>query len=368
MTIYLDYNATSPLLPAVAAKMEELALLPLNPSSVHKYGRQARKLVEDARKTLAEYLSVWPNEIIFTASGTEANNLALKGIPDSCLLVAASEHSSVLNVARLRECSKYIPVDSNGLVKLDALVNELQLCNARPLVSVMLVNNETGVIQPIREIAEIVHKHGGLLHCDAVQALGKMRFDFGSLGCDMLTVAAHKVGGPLGVGALVVRNDLVIQPQIIGGGQELRRRAGTENVPAIAGFGWTMEQLPDLSFLAPLKAQMEQEILAKGCGARVMGAETERVLNTSSIIMPGVSSEVQLMNFDLVNICVSAGSACSSGRIEQSHVLIAMGCTDEEAGSAIRISMGWGTTAEDVSRFTQEWVAMCQRLKNKKAA
>ena len=310
--IYLDYNATAPLLPAVREKMLEIDGVALNPSSVHFYGRMARKLVEGSRKTLADALSVWPNEIIFTASGTESNNLALRGAGDFALLLSATEHSSV-RVTGAALGAQSIPVLENGLLNMAALQAQLQLCNKRPLVSVMLANNETGVIQPISEIAQLVHKHGGILHCDAVQALGKLPVDFGALGVDMLSLAAHKIGGPIGAGALVVRNDLALSPILTGGGQELKRRAGTENVPAIAGFGWAVQAMPDLHHQLGWREQLEKALLAASPESVVPGAGAPRLPNTLCITMPGVNSETQLMNFDLAGICVSAGSACSSG-------------------------------------------------------
>lgn len=366
--IYLDYNATAPLLPPLAEKMRAIEGLPLNPSSIHSYGRRAKKYIEDARKTLAELLAVWPDEIIFTASGTESNNMALGGLPNYRLAVAATEHSSVINVAKEKPESIILPVDESGLLRMDALEEALRTSGEKTLVSVMLANNETGVIQPIKEIAERVHAHGALLHCDAVQAFGKMPFDFGTLGADMLTVAAHKIGGPVGVGVLVVRNDLLVRPLLRGGGQEKRRRAGTENVAAIAGFGWLAKSLPDLSQCRKWINDIEKQIVNVSRETLVAGRAAPRLNNTLNLTMPGVSSETQLMNFDLAGICVSAGSACSSGRIEPSHVLRAMGYSDEQANCALRISLGWATTETEVKEFIAKWLEIYQRLGHKHAA
>ena len=366
-SLYMDYNATAPVLPVVAARMDELARLPLNPSSIHAYGREARRLVEATRTRLAEMLSVWPTEIVFTGSGTESNNLAVRGLADSSLVVSAVEHTSVLNVAK-RLGGQFVPVDGQGLLCMRRLEEALQLCNVRPLVSVILANNETGVVQEMAEIAALVHRYGGLLHCDAVQAFGKMPLDFGLLGVDMMTVAAHKIGGPVGVGALVVRSGISLNAQMVGGGQEGRRRAGTENVAAIAGWDALMQHLPDLSQQQGWREAVEAAMLKAAPGARVMGEGVRRLPNTLCITMPGVSSETQLMNFDLSGICVSAGSACSSGRIEASHVLLAMGLEKAEASTALRISGGWGTSEADWQAVVQGWVALFARLGAMEAA
>lgn len=351
--MYFDYNATSPLLPVVQERMAELNPLPLNASSVHAMGRKAKQILEESRTTIANHVSAWPDEVIFTAGGTEANNMALKGITDRKLIVAASEHSSVIEIAKAT-AAIILPVHSSGLLDMDALEETLKE-NENALVSVMLVNNETGVIQPIREITSLVHHYNGLMHCDAVQAIGKLSFDFTTLGVDMMTLAAHKVGGPKGVGVLIAKNDVQINPLLIGGGQEKRRRAGTENVVAIAGFAKLIENLPDLSPLASLRERLETEMLEIAPGSLIAGKQADRVTNTVSLISEGISSELQLMHLDLAGICVSAGSACSSGRIEPSHVLQAMGYSKEQASSAIRISMGWGTKESEIKILLRAW-------------
>lgn len=366
--IYLDYNATSPLLPQVRERMEAVAALPLNPSSVHSYGRMAKKLLEDSRKILADYLSVWPDEVLFTASATEANNTALQAFPQLTLAVAATEHSSILSAAKERPDSIILPVDENGLLKLDALESTLQQYGANLLVSVMLANNETGVIQPIAEIAKRVKAAGALMHCDAVQGFGKLPLDFNLLGVDMLTLAAHKVGGPVGVGVLVIRSGLTIHPLLIGGGQEKRRRAGTENIPAIVGMAKLVSNLPSLHPLQEWRHKIETQIFSFSSETKIFGAAVDRIPNTICLTMPHISSETQLMNFDLAGICVSAGSACSSGRIESSHVLKAMGVSEAEASTAIRISMGWGTTETEINQFIEEWRKLWEKLRHKAAA
>ncbi len=398
MPIYLDYNATAPVRPEVIERMQGLLTVPANPSSVHKFGRAARKSLEDARKVVAEAVSAWPNEIIFTASGTEANAMALRGFPDRRVLVSAVEHSSVLKpslrgsetteaiqkknwVASPSDRNDVIPVHSSGLLDLSALDAMLAADETPALVSIMLANNETGVIQPISDIADLCKKHGALLHSDAVQAFGKIPVDFGALSVDLMTISGHKCGGPVGAAALVVRKDLAIMPLLIGGGQELNRRAGTENIPAVAGFARAVE-LFDFGQMQKLRRWldgMESVILSERKRIEgslrsldfaqddniVFGKSAPRLPNTSCVAMPGVGQEVQLMDFDLKGFAVSAGSACSSGRIEVSHVLAAMGVDKGLAGNAIRISGGWATTEAEITAFTNAWRATCERLATK---
>ncbi|MDE3016984.1 MAG: aminotransferase class V-fold PLP-dependent enzyme, partial [Pseudomonadota bacterium] len=264
------------------------------------------------------------------------------------------------------------PVTSSGIVDLSAL-DRLLAGGGPALVSVMLANNETGIIQPIKEVSELTKKYGALLHCDAAQGFGKIPVDFGVLGCDLMTLAAHKCGGPVGAAALVVRRDLPVLPPLTGGGQESGRRAGTENVAAIAGFARAVE-LFDFRHMKALRGwldEMEAEISSPGMGqaggGMVFGKSVSRLPNTSCIAMPGVSNEVQLMDFDLNGFAVSAGSACSSGRIEPSHVLAAMGVPEASSRSAIRISGGRQTTEQDITSFTEAWKRMYQRLSRRHA-
>ncbi len=374
MSIYLDYNATAPLRPEVRARVSELLAMPSNPSSSHRFGRDAKKHLEDARKTIAEAVSVFPNEIIFMSCGSEANATALRGFTGRHVLVSAVEHSSVLrhpvegrdphpssstrsDVDSGLRRNDIIGVDANGIVDVAALDGLLaQTPNA--LVSIMLANNETGVLQPIREAAEICKKHGALLHTDAVQALGKIPVDFTALGVDMMTLAAHKMGGPVGAAALVVRQDLAIAPLLTGGGQELRRRAGTENIAAIGGFAKAVE-LVDLAQMQRLRGwldAMEQQLAA--AGAQIFGKASSRLANTSCLAIGSLSQEVMLMKLDLAGFAVSAGSACSSGRIEPSHVLSAMGVENALAAQAIRISGGWETTEDEIEGITTSLLAV----------
>jgi cysteine desulfurase len=368
--IYLDYNATSPLRPSVATAMAEVAMEPLNPSSIHGAGRRAKKLLEDARATIAQSLSAFPNEIIFTSSATEANLTVLRAFANERpMLTSSIEHASCGKAGRLLGATK-IDVDAQGVLKLDQLEEKLKALGTPALVSVMLANNETGAIQPIAEIARIVHAHGGLLHCDAVQGLGKMPVDWGLLGADMLTICAHKVGGPVGVGALLVRNDLPIKPLFLGGGQELGRRAGTENIPYIVGFAALVKEVANCSEAAEmerLRDWLQAELLAAAPDAIVFSSDVARLPNTLQLTMPGVESVTQLMNFDLAGFALSAGSACSSGRVEASHVLLAMGVAKEVAQTAIRISLGWGTTQTEVEKFADAWKAAYSRLRKQAA-
>lgn len=365
---YLDYNATTPVRPEVIERMTRLLAAPHNASSVHFYGREAKKFLENARETIAQAVNAWKNEIVFTASGTEANNTMLYAGAERRLLVSAAEHSSIVKTAPHAE---RIPVKADGVVRLDALAELLAQESKPALVSVMLANNETGVIQPVAEVVKTCRAWGGdvLVHSDAAQALGKIPVDFSTLGVDMLTLSAHKMGGPQGAAALVVRNDLPIKPLLIGGGQELGRRAGTENVAAISGFGLAVELAQgDAAQWHTLRGwldAMEADILAHAPNAIVFGKNVARLPGTSNIAMPGVSSETQLMAFDLAGLAISAGSACSSGRIEASHVIKAMGFGEDVATTAIRISGGWATTEADVRKAAAEWKKLYDRVGRK---
>ena len=351
---YLDYNATAPVRPAVVEAMREMLERTGNPSSVHRFGREARRALEQAREAVAAMVGAAPGQVVFTSGGTEANNQALRSAQGQ-ILVSAIEHDSVL--AAVPDAAR-IPVDAEGRVDLRALERELA-CLAPQLVSVMLANNETGVIQPVREVAEVARRRGALVHCDAVQAGGKLAIDMAALGVDLLTLSAHKFGGPQGVGALVVREGLEPHALLRGGGQERRRRPGTENLPGIAGFGRACAlALADTDWqerTGALRDRLEARIAALAPAARVFGRTAGRLPNTSCLTMPGVSNQTQLIEFDLAGIAVSTGSACSSGKVGPSHVLAAMGVAPAEAASAIRISLGWASTPDDVDRFVDAW-------------
>ena len=368
--IYLDFNATAPVRPEVIDAMSRMMAAGGNPSSVHQAGRTARNRVEEARAQLSALLNCKAPEITFTSGGTEANNFALKAVKDRPLLVSAQEHDSVLAAAG--GAAEQLPVDENGLVDLDELERRLRVDGKPSLVSIMRANNETGVIQPIVEIAGIVRRHGGLLHCDAIQAVGKIAVDFKALGVDMMSISAHKFGGPQGVGALVIREGLAVEPALKGGGQELGRRAGTENVAGIVGMGvaatLAADGLATYGAVGALRDQLEARLLEISPQSRIYGRDAIRLPNTSTISMPGVASELQVMSLDLDGIAVSAGSACSSGKVKASHVLKAMGANDEDAGSAIRVSLGWSTRPEEIDAFVESWAKLYKRKSPKFAA
>ena len=359
---YLDYNATAPVRPAVIEAVRDALERMGNPSSVHRYGREARRALEHARALVAAMVGAAPAQVVFTSGGTEANNQALRSVRGP-VAVSAIEHDSVLAAA---PDAARIPVDAEGRLDLAAL--ERELARASPvLVSVMLANNETGVIQPVREVVEVARRHGARVHCDAVQAAGKLAIDIDALGVDFLTLSAHKFGGPQGVGALVVSNGLEPDALLRGGGQERRWRPGTENLPGIVGFGRACElAMADADWwqrTAALRDRLEARLTRLAPAARVFGRGAERLPNTSCITMPGVSNQTQLIEFDLAGIAVSTGSACSSGKVGPSHVLAAMGVEPAAAASAIRISLGWASTADEVDHLVDAWGRLYARTR-----
>ena len=366
MTRYLDYNASAPLKPAVRERMMYALSQGGNPSSVHSVGRAARNLLETAREQVAHMVNVSPSQVVFTSGGTEANNMALRTWTGP-VLASAAAHDSVL--ACVMEPT--IQVDCRGYIDLTALESRLKPSQQPALISVIGVNNETGVIQPMDDLKRLAQKHGARIHYDAVQAAGKIPLDFTRLGVDFLTLSAHKLGGPQGVGALICGAGYAGNPFIRGGGQEKRRRAGTENVAGIVGFGHAASLIHDelnlQSQLAIWRDQMEHAIITAAPDAHFVGSEVPRVANTSCILMPGVPSATQLMAFDLAGIAVSSGSACSSGKITPSHVLGAMGYDPESAGSALRVSLGWDSRPEDVMAVVQNWQMLYERTGRKVA-
>jgi cysteine desulfurase len=358
---YLDHNATSPLRLSVKAAMLAAMDAGGNASSIHREGRAARKIMDDAREVMALSLGSLPQMIAFTSGGTEANNWVVRGVGAEHIVISAIEHPSVLAAAKATgKTVDVLPVDAQGRVKIDELPALLKRPNT--LVSVQLANNETGVVQGIPAIAAAVHQAGALLHVDAVQAYKKIPVNFGLLGCDLLTIAAHKVGGPQGIGALVIRDGLLIEPLLAGGGQELRRRAGTENIAAIAGFG-ALAQEPMLETQVLLGA-LEQGLRS----AVTFSSEATRLPNTTCFAIPGMKAETLLMNLDLEGIAVSSGSACSSGKVGKSHVLEAMGVAPELAACAIRVSLGWNTSAADIARFHETLNTLRARASSRAAA
>jgi cysteine desulfurase len=350
---YLDHNATSPLRPVAREAMVEALQAGGNPSSVHRPGRAARARLDKARRRVAQLVGALPAEVVFTSGGTEANNMVLRGSGRQRVLVSAVEHESV---PKAMPAAERIPVDHNGVIDLAVL--ERMLAGEPALVSVMFANNETGVIQPIAEVVRLAQAAGSLVHCDAVQAAGKVPVDLHGLGVDYLSLSAHKLGGPTGVGALVVRSGAPFAADRVGGGQENYRRAGTENVGGIAGFGAAAEASRDGLDVAALRDRIEASLPM----AKVHGAGARRLPNTSCLSMPGVKAETQVMALDLAGIGVSAGSACSSGKVTRSAVLTAMGVVPADADAAIRISCGWNTVFEDIDRLIATWRDLYIRL------
>ena len=358
--VYLDYNASAPMRPEAIEAMSRAFAAPGNPSSVHAAGRAARAMVEEARNAVAALIGGLASTVVFTSGGTEANALAIESAVatgSKRLIVSAIEHDSVLESAKASGAAvEWLPVSAEGVADLAWLSERLgrwDAADGRPFVALMHANNETGVIQPVREAAEIVRAAEGWLHVDAVQSAGKIVTDSRALGADTLVVSAHKLGGPQGVGALTFGPRATLVRRQHGGGQERGRRAGTENVAGIAGFG--------AAALAALKDQNTDPAprdraaaRLKAAGAVVMGESAPRLPGTLCAASPGWGSELQVMQMDLAGIMVSAGSACSSGKVKASHVLTAMGQGDL-AACAIRVSGGWATQPEDWAAFAAAW-------------
>lgn len=367
-TIYLDYNATAPIRPEVMEIMNAAMARAHNASSVHAPGRNGRRYIEEAREAIAELTNCPTAQIIFNSGATEGNNTVLHHVaetyPDEQILVSAIEHPSVLEAS---PNAKTIPITKDGTVDLNAL--ETLLSEKTSLVSTMFINNETGIIQPIKEISALTHKHGALLHVDGVQAAGRTIIDMPAQGIDFLTLSAHKFGGPQGIGALCLGLCGITPTLLHGGGQEKSARAGTENVAGIAGFG-TAAQLA-LQNIDTYKEQTRklqdtlETALAEIKGLKLYGQNGERASNTTLFSLPGLSSETLLMAFDLEGIAISNGSACSSGKVEPSHALKAMGENDAAASGAIRISTGWNTSPKDIDAFLSAFNKIYERMKDK---
>ncbi len=374
---YLDHNATTPARPEVVEAVAHALSLPGNPSSVHGEGRAARGAMEQARERVAALVGAKASNLVFTSGGTEANVTVLSpGLmdcdggrdcvrtPASLLLHSATEHACVRDGHRFpADMAEEIPVDGEGradLAWLDARLARFVTDNpgARALVSIHLANNETGVIQPVAEAAAVVHRHGGLLHSDAVQAAGKIAIDIAALGADVLTLSAHKIGGPKGIGAIVFRTgalELADKP-LRGGGQERGWRAGTENLPGIIGFGAAadsaLKALPaEAARLAALRDRLESGVLALAPEAAVFGRLAPRLPNTSAFAVPGLKAETALIKLDLLGAALSSGSACSSGKVRRSHVLDAMKVDPAMSAGALRASLGWTTCEADIELF-----------------
>ncbi|HEV2562299.1 MAG TPA: cysteine desulfurase family protein [Rhizomicrobium sp.] len=375
---YLDHNATSPLRPEAAAAVARALAIGGNASSVHGAGRAARAMVEEAREKVAALAGARASEVIFTSGGTEANWLALNGAIQGAadagaritrLFVSAIEHDSVqANAVALAERvpglrMDIIPVNADGVIDTRALFEMLREGKGRALIAAMAANNETGVIQPIEEIARIAKEANALLFVDVVQAAGKMALPQ----ADYLTFSAHKQGAPQGIGALIVKDAAPFAAQILGGGQEKSRRAGTENVSGIAGFG-AVAKLSDMRSIAALRDRFESELKRVANDAIVFGANAPRLANTSNFALPGISAETAVMALDLDGVMISSGAACSSGKVRPSIVLKAMGVPDEIAKCALRVSFGWNSTDADVDAAIAAISKLIARARSRQAA
>jgi cysteine desulfurase len=375
---YLDWNATAPMREQAKTAFAAALSLVGNPSSVHAEGRAARALIETAREQVAALVGAQSGNVVFTAGGTEANMLALTPAietadekrPRSRLFLSAIEHASVRAGGRFsREAIEELPVRPDGRLDLAALAAAIA-DTPRPLVSVMLANNETGIVQPVAEAAAIVHAAGGLIHVDAVQAAGRIPCDVAALGADLLTLSAHKIGGAKGAGALVrAREDIHFpEPLVRGGGQERGLRAGTENVAGIAAFGAAAAAArarrdSEAAHMTTLRDQLEAALLAITPGATVFGRDAvERLPNTTLFALAGIKAETAVIAFDLEGVAVSSGAACSSGKVQPSHVLAAMAVSAALQRGAIRVSLGWNSTAADVDKFLDAWTKLATAL------
>jgi cysteine desulfurase len=375
---YLDWNATAPMREEAKAAFAAAAALVGNPSSVHAEGRAARALVETARDQVAALVGARSDNVFFTASGTEANMLALTPAietadekrPRSRLFISAIEHASVRAGGRFsREAVEELPVDPDGRLDLAALTAAIAKA-PRPLVSVMLANNETGIVQPVAEAAAIVHAAGGLIHVDAVQAIGRIACDITALGADLLALSAHKIGGAKGTGALIrARDDIHFsEPLVRGGGQERGLRAGTENVAGIAAFGAAAAAAAagrdgEAAHMRSLRDRLEVGLSAVTPEATLFGRDTApRLPNTTLFGLPGIKAETAVIAFDLEDVAVSSGAACSSGKVQPSHVLAAMGVSGPLQRGAVRVSLGWNSTEADVEKFLSAWRKLATAL------
>jgi cysteine desulfurase len=376
---YLDWNATAPMREEAKAAFTAAISLAGNPSSVHAEGRAARALIEAAREEVATLVGTLPGNVVFTSSGTEANMLALTPAietadekrPRTRLFISAIEHLSVRGGGRFpRDATEEVPVGPDGRLDLAALARAIAN-TPRPLVSLMLANNETGIVQPVAAAAAIVHEAGGLLHVDAVQAIGRIACDMTALDADLLTLSAHKIGGAKGVGALVrAREDVHFpEPLLRGGGQERGLRAGTENIAGIAAFGAAaaaarVRRESESAHMAALRNRMEVGLLAIASDAVVFGREggVDRLPNTSLFALAGIKAETAVIAFDLEGVAVSSGAACSSGKVQPSHVLAAMGVSPTLLRGAVRASLGWSTTEADVEKFLSAWTKLASAL------
>ena len=368
--IYLDYNATAPLHKNVIKKIQNLKFEEFgNPSSVHKIGRNSKKIVEEVRRNILSALKAKNYDLVFTSGATESNNLAIKGFIKKnnikTIFSLHTEHASVIDVVKNLDIEKkFFNINSNGNVNLKE-IEELLSKQVNPfLVSIMFANNESGIIHPINEIAKIVKKYKGIIHCDGVQGLGKIEIDLDSLDVDLFSISSHKIGGPTGIGALLINTRNNISPEIIGGGQEKNLRSGTENFLGIVGFGEAINEVNNLAKICNSEIKNNRDLLEANLKKlsneiKIFGEDTNRLANTCYFAYPSMTSENQVIALDQKGICVSSGAACSSGKVEPSHVLKAMQVDEKYIHSAIRVSLGWDSTKEQIETFFNIWKSDC---------
>jgi cysteine desulfurase len=368
--IYLDYNATAPLHKNVIKKIQNLKFKEFgNPSSVHKIGRNSKKIVEEVRRNILSTLKAKNYDLIFTSGATESNNLAIKGFIKKnnikTIFSLQTEHASVIDVVKNLDIEKkFFNINSNGNLNLKE-IEELLSKQTNPfLVSIMFANNESGIIHPINEISKIVKKYQGIIHCDGVQSLGKIEIDLDSLDVDLFSISSHKIGGPTGIGALLINTRNNISPEITGGGQEKNLRSGTENFLGIVGFGEVISEVNNLAKICNSEIKNNRDLLEANLKKlsneiKIFGEDTNRLANTCYFAYPSMTSDNQVIALDQKGICVSSGAACSSGKVESSHVLKAMKVDEKYIHSAIRVSLGWDSTKEQIETFFNIWKSDC---------
>lgn len=371
--IYFDHNATTPLREEVRDLILSMPLLPYNCSSIHRHGRESKKILSEARSKISNLLNLSDRyQIIFTASGTEANNLALKSLEGKVIITSPTEHLSVLN--SLGESKhEILQISNDGMINIEQYEKTLIKNQGNAIVSIMIANNETGIRQDIKPLIDLAHKYNCFFHTDAVQAFGKIAIDIEDLDVDFITLSSHKIGGPLGAAALIFKKSINIRPLINGGGQEQNLRAGTENLPSIVGFAKAIElTLGELNSYCDHTSKiinyLEANIKTISKEVVIIGENISRLPNTLCFTMPNISSYIQVINFDLEGFAVSAGSACSSGRIKASHVLSSMGYSEEIGSSAIRVSIGLSNNLDEAKLFIEKWKDIYNRLSAQDAA
>jgi cysteine desulfurase len=368
--IYLDYNATAPLHKNVIKKIQSLKFEDFgNPSSVHKTGRNSKKIVEEVRRNILSILNAKNYDLIFTSGATESNNLAIKGIVEKnnikTIYSLETEHASVIDVLKILNIKKkFFKINTNGTVNLNEIEELLSKETGPFLVSIMFANNESGIIHSIKEISKIVKKYTGIFHCDGVQSLGKINIDLNDLDVDLFSISSHKIGGPTGIGALLINSRNNISPEIVGGGQEKNLRSGTENFLGILGFGEVINEVQNLSKICNSQVKTNRDFLEANLKKlsneiKIFGEDTQRLGNTCYFAYPSMTSENQVIALDQKGIFVSSGAACSSGKVEPSHVLKAMKVDDKYVHSAIRVSLGWDSTKDQIETFLNVWKTDC---------